>query len=232
MYKISSFSRGQVYLSSEAFLYFFGAKTGEIPQIKTETMGRRFNNLDAALKYLRPVGATEDTEIPEAPVGSQLRRFQDYKGGKRAVTYNRAASSNPGNETFVVIKPFALPQANTDEYLVTISGRALNGIGNTGLNQGILNISDDATKIAGAQRINDFTPARATVKNITGTSATTKTSKLTGDPYKSKAGASYTFPMGRGTDDPSYSTVKSAVVAAVNAGDANRSVSFKPEIYR
>lgn len=75
-------------------------------------MSKRFNNLEAALKYLRPVGATEETEVPDAPAGSQLRQFQDYKGGKRVVTYTRASNSNPGNMTVASLKPFALPAAD------------------------------------------------------------------------------------------------------------------------
>jgi hypothetical protein len=195
-------------------------------------MGKRFNNLDAALKYLRPPGANDTTEIPDAPAGTQLRQYQDYKGGKRVITYTRNASSNPGDITSAALKPFALPAANTTSYLVDISQRAITNFTAAGVDAGALNIDTTPEGTANLQKLNGFTPARAVIKNVTGTTATTKTSKVTGDTYKSKAGASYTYPFGRSTDDPSYSEVKAAITAAVSAATGNKGVSFKPEIYR
>ncbi|PHJ62793.1 hypothetical protein VF14_26870 [Nostoc linckia z18] len=195
-------------------------------------MGKRFNNLNAALKYLRPPGANDTTEIPDAPSGSQLRQFQDYKAGKRMITYTRSTTSNPGDIAAAALKPFALPAANTNSFLVDISQRAITNFTAAGLSAAELNIDTTPEGITNLTKVNGFTPARATVKNVTGTTATTKTSKITGDTYKSKAGASYTYPFGRSTDDPSYSEVKAAIAAAVAAASGNKGVSFKPEIYR
>lgn len=195
-------------------------------------MARRFNNLDAALKYLRPKGASETTEIPDAPANSQLRSYQDYKAGKRLITYPRANTSNPGDIKAASLKPFALPAADTDNFLVEISGRAINNFSAAGLTAANLNIDTTPEGTANLKRVIGFTPARATVKNITATTATTKTSKITGDTYKSKAASSYTFPFGRGTASPSYSQAKDIIVSAVSGSAGNKGVSFKPEIYR
>ncbi len=96
-------------------------------------MPKRFNNLDAALKYLRPVGANDTTEIPDAPTGTQLRNYQDYKAGKRMVTYTRATGSNPGDITGAALKPFGLPAADTSNFLVDISQRAITNFAAAGV---------------------------------------------------------------------------------------------------
>lgn len=195
-------------------------------------MPKRFNNLDAALKYLRPPGANDTTEIPDAPTNTQLRQYQDYKAGKRMVTYPRVATSNPGNITAAALKPFALPSASTTSFLVDVSQRSLTNITTAGLTAAVLNLDTTPEGTANLTKVTGFTPARATVKNVTGTTAAPKTSKVTGDSYKAKAAASYTFPFGRSTDDPSYSEVKAAIVAAVAGSSGNKGVSFKPENYR
>ncbi|MGB3641146.1 MAG: hypothetical protein WBA39_26735, partial [Rivularia sp. (in: cyanobacteria)] len=78
-----------------------------------------------------------------------------------------------------------------------------------------------------------FTPARAVIKNVTGTTGVQQTSKITGDKYKAKAGASYTYPFGKGgTDATSYAEVIGNIAAAVAGATGNKGVSFKPEIFR
>jgi len=196
-------------------------------------MGKRFNNLDAALKYLRPPGATDGAESPDAPTGSQLRQYQDYKAGKRVITYTRATTSNPGDIKSAALKPFSLPAASTANYLVDISNRALTNIGTAGLTADVLNIDTTTEGTTNVSKVYGFTPARAIVKNVTGTGAGTPTpSKITGASYKKKAGASYSYPFGRSTDDPSYSEVKAAITNAIANSGGNKGVSFKPEIYR
>jgi hypothetical protein len=195
-------------------------------------MSKRFNNLEAALKYLRPPGANDTTEIPDAPSGSQLRKFQDYKAGKRMITYTRATGSNPGDITAAALKPFGLPAASTANFLVDISQRAITNFSAAGLSATDLNIDTTPEGIANLSRVIGFAPARATVRNVTGTSATTKTSKITGDTYKSRASASYTYPFGRSTSNPSYSEVKAAIAAAVANASGNKGVSFRAEVYR
>ncbi|MBW4556411.1 MAG: hypothetical protein KME59_10805 [Trichormus sp. ATA11-4-KO1] len=192
-------------------------------------MGRRFNNLDAALKYLRAPGATADDLAPDAPAGSQLKKYQDFKAGKVNIDYPRAASSLPGSLDDVALKPFALPSADTTEYIVGVSTRSKGNLGTVGLSLTTLNLSDTLTNAA---RVIGFTPARAVVSDITGTTASTKTSKLTGRPYKSKTTVTYTFPFGSKATNGTYSEVKADIIAGVDASAGTKSVSFKPEIFR
>lgn len=195
-------------------------------------MAKRFNDLDRALKYLRPPGAADGAESPDAPVGSQLRQYQDFKSGKRVVTYTRAAASLPGNIKAVGLKPFAVPAASTTRYLVPISNRSLTNFPAAGVTAELLNIDTTPEGTAALQKVFGFTSAKATVKNVTGTAATTATSKITGDTYKRKNAASYTFPFGASTDQPSYSQAKAVIIAAVTTATGNKGVSFSPEIFR
>lgn len=190
-------------------------------------MGKRFSNLNAALKYLRAAGSDSDT-IPTAPAGSQLAEYQEFISKRRVVTYTRDASSNPGNLDQVGIRPFALATASTDIYVVDISARARTGMTTTGLTDAILNHEevDGNSKI-----VRGFTPARATVSVIPAGDGVITTSKITGAKYRKKDVASYTFPFGRGSDDTNLAAAKSAIIAGVANGTANRGVSFKPEIF-
>lgn len=191
-------------------------------------MAKRFNNLDAALKYLRPTSAGEDGVVPDAPTGTALRKYQDWKAGKVDIDYARSASSNPGRIVKVSIKPFALPSASTDEYIVPISNRAQSSYATFGLSAAALGIADiDSNDI----RARGFIPAKASCKNVTGTTPTTVTSKLTGLPYKTKADVGYTFPFGAITAQPSYGDQKAAILALVIASGETKAVSFKPEKY-
>ena len=196
-------------------------------------MGRRFNNLEAALKYLRPPGATEGTVVPDAPANTQLKKYQDYKAGKVIISYPRAATSNPGGFQSVALKPFALPATETQSYLVQASERAIGAIGTAGITATDLNIDVTPSEAADLEIPLGFTPARAVIKNVTGTTGVQETSKITGDKYKAKAGASYTYPFGKGgTDATSYAEVIGNIAAAVAGATGNKSVSFKPEIFR
>ncbi|MFN6485440.1 MULTISPECIES: hypothetical protein [unclassified Nostoc] len=192
-------------------------------------MAKRFNNLDAALKYLRSPSAGAEDLAPDAPAGSQLKKYQDFKAGKVKIDYTRASTSNPGNIEEVALEPFALPAASTDKYIVDISKRAKDNYTAAGVSEGVLNISATLTS---ATRVFGFTPARATVKNVTGTTASSATSKITGKQYKKKAAASYTFPFGSQASNGSFSEVKADIVAAVAGAGGNKGVSFKPEIFR
>lgn len=195
------------------------------------SMGRRFNNLDAALKYLRPPGANESSEVPDAPIGTQLRNYQDYKAGKKVIKITRSADSLPGDIKSCALKPFGEPAASTTKFLVDISGRSLTGIAATGVTVATLNIDTTAEGTANLTKVNGYVPARAVIAVIPTGAGTPTPSKITGDSYKKKAVKSYTLPFGASTDKPSYKQVKADVLAAASAGTANRSVSFKPEKY-
>jgi hypothetical protein len=189
-------------------------------------MAKRFNNLDAALRYLRPASAGQDGVVPDAPAGTPLKKYQDWKAGKVDIDYARSASSNPGSINKVSIKPFALPAADTGEYVISISNRAQSQYALFGLAAATLGIEvPDNNDI----RANGYKPAKASCRNITGTTATSVTSKLTGMPYKTKADTAYVFPFGRTSGNPTYSEQKAAILALVEAAAGNKSVSFQPE---
>jgi len=189
-------------------------------------MAKRFNNLDAALKYLRPASSGQDGVVPDAPAGTPLKKYQDWKAGKVDIDYPRSASSNPGRFEKIGIKPFALPAASTVEYVTTISARAQGQYALFGLGASALGIevpdSDDIVAVG-------YKPAKASCRNITGTTATSVTSKLTGIPYKTKADTAYIFPFGRITANATYSEQKAAILALVIAAAGTKSVSFVPE---
>jgi hypothetical protein len=193
-------------------------------------MPRRFKTLDAALKYLR-TGDGETAVTPDAPAGTPLKLYQDWKAGKRQVNYTRESTSNPGSLDEARIKPFGLPTADTTLVLVDISKRSLDAIQRTGLAAADLNI----VATGDAERIYNFTPARATVNvgAAAGGDGVLQTSKITGKKYKKKASDSFTFPFGRGAgEDAAYVKARSEILGKVSDGTANRSVSFKPEVYR
>ena len=192
-------------------------------------MPKRFNNLDAALKYLRSTSAAEDDIAPDAPTGTQLRRYQDFKAGKIKVEYTRATDSNQIALDPVALLPFSGAAASTDKFIVEVSRRSKNSIAAAGVTLDLLNISETLTD---ADKIFGFTPARVTIRNTTGTASATKDSKITGAPYKTKGdSASYTFPFGSQASAGSYSEIRGAIIAAIS-DDGNRSASFKPEILR
>lgn len=193
------------------------------------TMAKRFNNLDAALKYLRSINATEDAVAPDAPAGTQLKRYQDFKSGKIKVEYTRSATSNQIALDPVALLPFSGATGSTDKFIVELSRRSKNNIAVAAVTLDLLNITETLT---GADKIYGFTPARVIIRNTTGTGSVPKDSKITGAPYKVKGtSASYTFPFGSKASAGSYSEIRGAIIAAIS-NDGNRSASFKPEILR
>jgi len=192
-------------------------------------MGKRFNNLDAALKYLRAPGATSGTAVITAPAGSQLAEYQEFKSGKKIITYTRDAGSKPGSLGEAFIKPFGLAAADTKVFIVDYSARAKTAMANSGLSDTVLGHDTTPTD---PQRVYNFTPARATVTIVATGEGTTTSSKITGKSYKKKANNTFTYPLGRTSTNPSYSEQRGAIVVAVASGNTNRGVSFKPEIYR
>lgn len=190
-------------------------------------MAKRFNNLDAALKYLRPISTGVDGIVPDAPANTPLAKYQQYKAGKLDVDYPRAAASLPGSLEIITLKPFAFAAADTKEYRVDFSDRAQGQLATFGLTAAELGI--DSVLADTDLDSDDYKPAKAVCRNITATTSTTKTSKLTGLPYKTKADASYTLPFGRTTANPSYAEQKAAIIAAVDGAAGNKSVSFKSE---
>lgn len=193
-------------------------------------MAKRFNNLKAALKYLRPVGATEGSIAVDAPEGSQLRHFQDFKSGKLTIKIIRAADSLPGDETYCSLKPFALLPTETGKFLVNLSKRSHTNIGAAGLTEEILGIDATPTGTADLEKVKGFMPAKVTIAVIPAGVGKDTVSKITGDSYKKKEGVkTYTYPFGASVTHPSLKQAKAAIIAAAGVGGTNKSLSFKPE---
>lgn len=192
-------------------------------------MSRRFHTLKAALKYLRPPGATPGVAVPDAPADTQLKHFQDYLAGKIIIKIVRADDSLPGLEKFCSLKAFGDTAAETIKYLVNISGRALISIGTTGLSVDDLGIDTTPAGNVGLEKVKGFVPAKVTIANIPSGKGTDTQSKISGDEYKKKATKTYTYPFGVTTTHPNYKAVKGAILAKVKAGTTNHTVSFHPE---
>ncbi|MBC5794227.1 hypothetical protein H5968_03465 [Sphaerospermopsis sp. LEGE 00249] len=142
--------------------------------------------------------------------------------------YPRSIPSLPGSLNLVKIKPFGYPAADITSVIVEISNRSAEKFSIVGLTEDALGIAQLAPSGDTAIKLAGFKPAKAVARNVTGTTAQTRTSKLTGLPYKSKASSSYTFPLGRTTSNPSFSEQKGAIIALIEQ-TPSRSVSFIPE---
>lgn len=189
-------------------------------------MAKRFKNLDSALKYLSPRGSDGES-TSDAPVGSQLRYYQDWKSGKRAIEYgDRDTNSLPKNLLRVAVKPFAFGSADAKEYIVDLSQRAFEKRGDAGITVEILGAN---ANVEGATTVVNFKPAKAIV-NVPTSSKTPAESKLTGRKYKKRGSSSYTFPFGRTTANNNYSEQKGAILDTI--GSSTRIISFQPEIFK
>lgn len=192
-------------------------------------MSKRFGGLKRALKTLRSPTATEGSVTPPAPAGSILRNYQEVASDQREITYPRAASSLPGNEKVISIKPFAYVAASTIEIESTISGRASTNLALFGLSEEELGFTSPAAETV--QEMAGFKSAKAICKNVTGTTGVPTASKVTGVRYSKKASATFTFPVGRTTSRPTWSAQRSFILAEVAKGSGNKSVTFKPEVF-
>lgn len=189
-------------------------------------MPKRFNNLKAALKLLRPLNGQGDA--PDLADTSALGFYQAVVAGKKAVEYgDRANDSKPKGESRYALTPFATPAADATKVKVTMSQRAEEKVSAAGLTTGDLNALNTTQVMTDAVQLYRFQPAKITVRVFTeGTTPTN--SKLTGRRYKKTNSASYTYPFGWETGK-NYATAKSALAAKVQ-GD-NRTASFTPERY-
>ncbi len=186
-------------------------------------MSKRFRRLEAALKYIRPgQGGT----VTDAPTGTPLRLYQDWKAGKREVTYTRDASSNPDKILKLSLNPFGMDVDPANLTIVPTSQRAnTSSVGDAVRAAANLNtqLTEDATELQG------FIPAKATIFAGTG-SATAQAggSKITGLNYKKRNGASFTMPYGASVANSREAEVRAAIRTAL-ASSANATVSFKSE---
>lgn len=195
-------------------------------------MAKRFNNLKAALKLLRPLSGTGDAvDLADT---SALGFFQAVQAGKKAVEYgDRPEGSEPGKLLLYCLVPFATPVNTAPKVITYLSKRSETAFTTAGIAAVDANISNTPADVTAAVELVGFVAAKATIR-VPGTSVTQKTSKLTGQKYKTKGGSSYSYPIGFGVGETAkgFKDVKGAITTKVKAGTTNRSVSFTPEIYR
>lgn len=190
-------------------------------------MGKRFSRYQFALKANRG----------EAQAGSPLDDYKTYKNGSRTVQYNRTAAMNPGGKTSYSGIPFG--ESTNLYYNFQIGSRTTGVIALVG---GETTLKIQVTSaLAPTDRVTEtskFSPAIAVVFKPTGATST-PSSRITGVSYRKRAGQSYSFPFCRGVtaDNAAPASFKSRAIAiqqqaVTGEGNANNTVSFKPEILR
>lgn len=168
-------------------------------------MGKRFNRIRYAQNVLKATGTA-------------ITAFQAFRNG----TSNYSTTSvDRGSDATTAIQAFGFGTSKVIQ--VSYSGRSGGNLTGAGVSAALLGhqAATDAEFVAG------FQAAKATVFVGTGTGAQA-TSKITGLPYKKRAGESYTFPFGKTTATDGEFERQSAIFTAVE-GNVNRSVTFRAE---
>lgn len=187
-------------------------------------MARRFSRYAWALKAIDG----------QAPAGTAIARYKDYKAGTIKPTYTRNAASNPGELKQIYLAPFSVPPDN--KYSAQMSKRAFDKMGDL-VNSAPTSLFHHLTKGANDTIVLNpgFSPAKATI-NVSGTGSTTEISKITGESYKKETGsASYTVAFGAqltAGDDRFLMNVLSNIMTSVKAKNSEYTVSFTPEQFR
>lgn len=188
-------------------------------------MSKRFSRLNAALRYLQK---TAGGEAEDAPAGTFLAKYQDYKAGKVKIEYTRSDSSKPGSLEIKELEPFGVDPTTFVPARVPISNRSLTTIGQYGVSLtdlGVSNVSDTGLEYKG------FIPAKAIIRKVGTAKDTPTNSKITGFPYKGRTDSnSATYPFGQIESKKLYGEQKAAIIAKVEAGNS-LAVSFKPEFF-
>ena len=186
-------------------------------------MGKRFKVLEGALKYL---ATSDDAPNPQAPAGTPLRRFQEYKSRERLISYDRAADSMPEELLKVMINPFGEPFEDANKYIVDLSKRVNDA---TPINvfkvpAGIIEaVTPEANLVKG------FIPAKCTISiPDTGRDDNNATSKFTGVKYNKIGKRSYTFPYGASDASDRESTVRGKILDTVPT-ETNYGITFTSE---
>jgi len=188
-------------------------------------MGKRFSRLNSALRYLQK---TAGGDASDAPAGTFLAKYQDYKAGKVKPEYTRNDASKPGSLEIRELEPFGVDPTTFVPARVPISNRALTSI--TGYNISLTELGVSNVSQTGLE-YKSFIPAKAIIRKVGTAESTPKSSKITGFPYKGRANAnSATFPFGQTESKKLYGEQKAAIIAKVEAG-SNLAVSFKPEFF-
>ncbi|HAX78980.1 MAG TPA: hypothetical protein DCY88_24950 [Cyanobacteria bacterium UBA11372] len=186
---------------------------------------KRFSALQRALNLLRPQGtAGESGQTPDAPAGTRLRYYQDWRKGAREVSYTRVAASNPGKLESTTIELFTIGGTN-NKATAKYSKRSGDVVTNIGLSPTALGYGTVAANFLG-----NYVPAKITVYTGGARSTTSTPSKLTGKPYKGRTQAkTYTLPFGKTSTNPTYGEAAKALIAAAKAASTVVGASCRPE---
>lgn len=164
--------------------------------------------------------------------GAALEKYKAYRAGSSETTYTRAADSLPGTLSILYLRPFGV--GADDIYETHGSKRALDRKTDLIANPSLFQHKPAPTGNARPITNNDFRPAKAIITKA-GTGSTTKTSKVTGLPYKAKTGAAtYTIPFGAtGTEleTARYWPACQEIKTSVEAKDPDYGVTFTPEYF-
>ena len=185
---------------------------------------RRFSKLLGGLNYLRPIGGGVS---PEAPSGTPLRNFQEYRAGRVNRTVTRSATSNPGVKTLYRLELFSLATTNdTADYKV--GQRARDGLSQIqGLTLQLLGLTLSVPGGDPPQFSGRFSPAKVTCFRREGTgTGGTRRSQITGINRRTVNGNSYTLPFGKVAETDRYRDRASTINRATGAGVI---CSFTPE---
>ena len=186
---------------------------------------KRYKILNGALDYLR----TSDEGVnPDAPLGTPLKLYQDWKKGARNITYDTTNWKTAGELRDVAIFPFFKPYAAGDDLIVPASGKTLDSAV-------VADYRNQANIVAepsdSAVRGQKYTPAKCTVSVPDASkNDATATSQLTGIQYNKVGRQSFTFPYGKSATVDYEQTVRADILAATPA-EADVQISFSSERY-
>lgn len=189
---------------------------------------KRFSRLDMALQYLRrPTDVGDPTAVaPAAPTGSALAEYEKFTAKKKHINITRSSDSLQKSIIEIGVQPFGLINNAANQTIVGMSQRAQPFINTFGITAAL-----NHQPVAASFKRVGFIPARAIIRDVAATAtAAPKTSQITGIPYKTKGGKSYTFPFGQGAGDQATEFgARAAIVAALQGSRPAASVSFKGE---
>lgn len=164
--------------------------------------------------------------------GTALDKYKAYRAGSAETTYTRAADSLPGTLSILYLRPFGGDAG--DIYMTQGSKRAIDKKDELIANGSLFQHKTKPTGNEQAKESDSFRPAKAIITKA-GSGTTTKTSKVTGLPYKAKTGAAtYTIPFGAsGTEAATarYYPACLGIKESVEAKDPDYGVTFQPEYF-
>lgn len=190
-------------------------------------MGRRFGRLIYALETLRPPTATPGP-LPDPPAGSILDKFKEYYSRERIIDYPDDAWPDWQGLTPTNIKAFGFPAAE-EAIQIRLSNRALLNVLDVLPSLAVLEYRTSAP----ARPLPGFVPAKAVIRKRVSDTIATKTSLITGVPYKARDSESFTLPFGLSDEaGDSEFNAQARILTAVETKAASSSVNFKPERLR